>query len=452
MTSENPAFDSGDQAWVLISTALVFIMTPALGLFYSGLTDKKNSMAMMQIVMINFAVIAIQWALFGYSLALSDMSNSTFIGNLQYGALLTTLNIPNKMAPTIPASLFSLYQLMFAGITPGLYLGATAGRMKMFPTMVFVFLWSTIVYDPVVYWVWASNGWLHNLGILDYAGGSVVHVSAGVTALVLAMMVGKRQDFDDVPLVNHSPPWIYIGTAFLWFGWMGFNGGSSVSSNARAVGAVYASNLAASAGGLVWMGLETVYNNKKFSSIAFCTGAVAGLATITPGSGFVQPGFGIIFGGLAGVVCFFAARFFKSCGIDDTLDVAGVHGVGGTLGMLLTGIFAQTTVTDLDVSNSTSGWIDKVWIQVPVQLAAIAAVGAWSAIWSILFISIMNHIPLLRLRASPQAELSGLDDAEVGEWSSQYLLDPEGIDRVVHPDIEDALPPPNKDGSSLALQ
>ncbi|KAJ3070186.1 hypothetical protein HDU99_002748, partial [Rhizoclosmatium hyalinum] len=286
-------FNSGDQSWLLISTALVFIMTPGLGLFYSGLTDKKNSMTMMQIVMINFAVIAIQWALFGYTLALSDTVTKLSVWGF----------------------------LMFAGITPGLFLGATAGRMKMFPTMVFVFCWSTVVYDPVVYWVWSSNGWLHNMNVLDYAGGSVVHVSAGVAALVLAIKVGKRQDFDQVPLVNHSPPWIYIGTALLWFGWMGFNAGSASSANERAVSASYASNLAASTGGLVWMGLEALVNNKKFSSIAFCTGAVAGLATITPGSGFVQPGFGIIYGLLAGVVCFYAARYLKKCRIDDTLDV-----------------------------------------------------------------------------------------------------------------------------------
>ncbi|ORY48745.1 Rh-like protein/ammonium transporter, partial [Rhizoclosmatium globosum] len=328
-----------------------FYHDSGLGLFYSGLTDKKNSMTMMQIVMINFAVIAIQWACL-----------------------------------------------------------ATAGRMKMFPTMVFVFCWSTVVYDPVVYWVWSSNGWLHNMSVLDYAGGSVVHVSAGVAALVLAIKVGKRQDFDQVPLVNHSPPWIYIGTALLWFGWMGFNAGSASSANERAV----------SARGL------------KFSSIA---SVLERLRTgyDYPWIRFVQPGFGIIYGLLAGVVCFYAARYLKKCRIDDTLDVTGVHGVGGALGMILTGIFAQYRVTSLDVSGVvTAGWVDQIWKQVPVQLAAIGAVGIWSATWSVIFISVMNQFPSLRLRASPEAELRGLDDAEVGEWSSMYLLQSEE-GGTVHP-------------------
>ncbi|KAJ3018261.1 UNVERIFIED_CONTAM: hypothetical protein HDU68_011245 [Siphonaria sp. JEL0065] len=407
--------DSGDEAWILISSALVFIMVPGLGLFYSGLAETKNSMAMLLSVLLSFSVAAIEWSLFGFSLAFSDTSSSTFIGNFEYAALLNTMQTQNKMAPTISNSLFSMYQMMFAAITPGLFIGAVAGRMRMLPTMVFVLLWSIIVYNPVAYWVWSNNGWLHNLSVMDYAGGSVVHVTSGTTAFVLAVRLGKRSDYGRRDYANHNPTFVYIGTALLWFGWMGFNGGSSLAANNRGTGAAYASNLAAAIGGLVWMGLDIFFNGKGFTAIGFCTGAVAGLATITPGSGFVQPGFGLVYGILAAFSCFFSIRMMHWLKVDDSLDVTAVHGVGGALGMVLTGIFAQYSITNVNATGATAGWLSGVWIQVPVQLAAVAAIAAWSAVWTTVLISFMDLVLGCKLRCSLDVETLGLDLGDVGE-------------------------------------
>ncbi|KAJ3076290.1 hypothetical protein HDU98_004589 [Podochytrium sp. JEL0797] len=372
-------------------------------------------MTMLVSVMLAFSVAAIEWALMGFSLGLSDTSGSKFIGNFEYGALLRTIETSNVQAPTIPNSLFAMYQMMFASITPALFLGSVGGRMKMAPMMVFVLFWSIIVYNPVVYWVWSANGWLKLMNVMDYAGGSVVHVSSGTTAIVLAILIGKRVDYGKRKFVQHNPMFVYLGTGLLWFGWMGFNGGSSFAANPRGVNAAFASNLAAVSGGLVWMFLEIIVEKKGFSTVAFCTGAIAGLATITAGAGFVQPGFGLVYGILAAVTCFYCIELCHHLHIDDSLDVMAVHGVGGILGMILTGIFAQHTVTDVDAPGSTAGWVDHVWVQVPVQLAAIASVGCWSVAWSIVFFFLIEKVLRLKFRCTEEEELMGLDLAEIKE-------------------------------------
>ncbi|KAJ3067938.1 hypothetical protein HDU98_008879 [Podochytrium sp. JEL0797] len=262
---------------------------------------------------------------------------------------------------------------------------------------------------------------LHNMNVLDYAGGSVVHVSSGTAAFVLAALLGKRVDYGKRAYENHNPTFVYIGTGLLWFGWMGFNGGSSDAANSRGVNAAYATNLAACMGGLVWMGMDSLVHKKKFSAIGFCTGAVAGLATITPGSGFVQPGVGLIYGMAASIVCFYAVNLMHYMQVDDSLDVTAVHGVGGALGMVLTGICASYSVTDVDTATSSAGWIDHVWTQVPVQLAAVAAIAAWSAVWSVVFVFIINAIPGLKMRCSSEAEIAGLDISDIGEDAYPYV-------------------------------
>ncbi|KAI9331167.1 ammonium transporter AmtB-like domain-containing protein [Obelidium mucronatum] len=413
--------NSGDTSWVLISSALVFVMVPGLAFFYAGLGESKNAMSTLVAVILTFAATTLQWTLFGFSLAFSDTTDSLFLGNLDYFAQLGTMRKTNPEAPTIPATLFSMYQMMFAAIAPALFVGATAGRMKLIPTIIFSLLWSTIVYDPVDYWVWSDCGWLHKLNVMDYAGGSVVHVTSGTTAFILAYMLGPRLTYTTTKeYENHSPVYVYIGTALLWFGWFGFNGGSSVAANSRGVNAAFASHLAASTGGIAWMVLDSVVNRKKYTAIGFCTGAIAGLACITPGSGFVQPAVGIIYGLLSAVCCFYSVRFVKWIRVDDTLDVAAVHGVGGALGMVLTGILAQYQVTRLDVGESgaaaaTAGWLDEVWWQVPVQLVAVICVCLWSAAWSAILILLMNSFAFTSLRCTAEEERCGLDIAEIGE-------------------------------------
>ncbi|KAJ3076288.1 hypothetical protein HDU98_004587 [Podochytrium sp. JEL0797] len=408
--------DNGDMSWVIMSSALVFLQIPGLGFFYAGLGESKNSLHTLLGVMLAFCVVCVQWVLFGYSLAFSDTSSSTFIGNFQYAALLNTMTTENSIAGTIPNALLAMYQMMFACITPGLLIGGVAGRMRLLPTIVFVFLWTTIVYDFIAYWNWSSNGWLHSLNVMDYAGGSVVHLSSGVTGLVLALMLGKRVDYGTREYKPHNPMFVYIGTALLWFGWMGFNGGSALASNQRAVGAAFATNIAAASGGLTMMALAALVDKKRFSSIAFCNGVVVALVAITPGSGFVQPVFGIFFGVLPAIVCFYAGKFVHHLGVDDVLDVSAGHGVGGAFGMILTGIFAQHTVTNIDAGSGTpTGWLDGAWIQIPIQLAGIASVALWTALCTAAIVLFINMIPGLKMRCSKEAELMGLDAYEVGE-------------------------------------
>ncbi|KAJ3076287.1 hypothetical protein HDU98_004586 [Podochytrium sp. JEL0797] len=406
----------GDMSWIIMASALVFLQIPGLGFFYAGLGESKNSLHTLLGVMLAFCVVCVQWVLFGYSLAFSDTSSSTFIGNFQYAALLNTMTTENSIAGTIPNALLAMYQMMFACITPGLLIGGVAGRMRLLPTMVFVFLWTTIVYDPIAYWSWSSNGWLHSLNVMDYAGGSVVHLSSGVTGFVLALMLGKRVDYGTREYKPHNPMFVYIGTALLWFGWMGFNGGSALASNQRAVGAAFATNIAAAAGGLTMVGLESLVNKKKFSSIAFCNGVVVALVAITPGSGFVEPAMGLLFGILPAIVCFYAGKFVHYLRVDDVLDVSACHGVGGAFGMILTGILAQSNITDLDASiTAPAGWISGMWIQVPVQLAGIASVALWTAVWTAVIVLAVNAIPGLKMRCNSEAEAMGLDAYEVGE-------------------------------------
>ncbi|KAI8835421.1 ammonium transporter [Chytriomyces cf. hyalinus JEL632] len=417
------AVDSGDIAWLLFSTSAVFIMIPGLGLFYAGLAESKNSLTLLHTCMLIFSVVAIQWALFGYSLAFSDTSNSVVLGNFEYAALLNTMQTQNKIAPTVPNSLWALYQMMAACITPALWLGATAGRMRLLPTMVFTFFWTTIVYDPIAYSVFAHNGWLRTMNLLDYAGGTLVHMTAGFTALVLALRMGRRVDYGERDYENHNPAFVYIGTGLLWFGWMGFDGGCSSASNSRAVNAALTNNLAAAMAGLVWMGLDTLVNKKKFSSIGYCTGAVAGMATMTAGSGFVQPGFGLIFGAAGSAAGFYTVKLFHYLRVDDSLDVTAVHAVGGCIGLVLTGIFAQFSVTSTDIPldvKPTAGWVDRVWNQVPIQLLAIVVVAAWTIVWTSILLTVLNMIPGLHFRVSEDSEIRGLDEAEVGEQAYVY--------------------------------
>ncbi|KAJ3011731.1 UNVERIFIED_CONTAM: hypothetical protein HDU68_001545 [Siphonaria sp. JEL0065] len=414
--------NSGDTAWVTVSSVLVFIQIPALAFFYSGLVEKKNSLSTLLAVMLCASVVVLQWIVIGYTLSFSDSSPSNFIGDFAYLALRGAMTTENAIAPTIPNALLAMYQMMFACITPGLFIGAVVGRIRMLPMMVFVFLWTTIVYDPIAYWNWSADGWLHVLNCMDYAGGSVVHVSSGVTGLVLAAMLGKRVDYGTRTYKAHNPTFVYLGTALIWFGWNGFNGGSALASNTRAVTAAFSTNIAAALGGLTFMAIDAIVNKKRFSALAYCNGVVIGLVAITPASGFVQPAMGIIFGVLPPIAVFYAMKFVHYLKIDDCLEVSASHGVGGAFGMILTGIFAQYEITRINVGDSApAGWIDGNWIQMPVQLAGIFSVVVWTAGWTAILVYLMNLVPILRLRCDAESELAGMDVAEVGEISYPYM-------------------------------
>ncbi|RKP08174.1 ammonium transporter AmtB-like domain-containing protein [Thamnocephalis sphaerospora] len=414
-----PTLNNGDQAWVLASTALVFIMVPGVGYFYSGMARSKNALSLIFLSMLSLAVVGVEWFIWGYSLSLSE-NGSVFIGNLNHAFLMDVGDKPHPNGPTISGTVYCTYQSMFASITPALAFGAAAERSRILPALVFLFAWSTLVYNPVAYWTWAPNGWLRTLGSLDYAGGTPVHMNSGFAALAYALVVGRRQGFGKEQFKPHNYANIMLGTALLWFGWLGFNPGSAVAANGRAGIAAIVTNIAAATSGLTWL-LLAYRHERKLSSFHFCSGAVAGLVAITPASGYVQPWAAFVFGIIAGAVCHFACDLKHRLGYDDALDVFAVHGVGGLVGNLLTGIFADASIATLDNASIPGGWINGNWIQLPIQLAASGAGAGWAFVITYIMLFIMDKIPALRLRVDEHEEILGLDASQMGELGYEHM-------------------------------
>src|SRR5512139_1164510 len=339
------SIDTGDTAWMLISTALVLLMTPGLAFFYGGLVRRKNVLSIMMQCLILLGVMSIQWVAFGFSLAFAP-DHGGFVGGLSWAGLSGVGAAPlPEYAPTIPGVLFMLFQMMFAVITPALVVGAFAERMKFSAFLVFSVLWATIVYDPMAHWVWGVGGWLRELGALDFAGGTVVHINAGAAALAAALVIGKRRGYPDTS-PPHNLPFAILGAALLWFGWFGFNAGSALSSAGLAASAFAATHLAAAAAAVAWAGLDWI-RSRRPTALGIISGAVAGLVAVTPASGYVTPWAAIAIGILAGGACYASVMFMKGkLGYDDSLDAFGVHGIGGMLGALCTGLFATTTINE----------------------------------------------------------------------------------------------------------
>jgi len=334
---------AGDTAWVLTCTGLVMLMTPGLAFFYGGMVRRKNILGILMQCFVVLCVLTLQWVLFGYSLAFSPWSK--FIGNLSWVGLQGVGAAPYPdYAPTIPHEAFMIFQAMFAIITPALIIGAFAERMKFSAFLIFTVLWATFVYDPVCHWVWGAGGWLKGLGVIDFAGGSVVHINAGIAALVTAVVIGRRNGYDGRPIPPHNLPFTVIGTALLWFGWFGFNAGSALAANGLAVHAFVVTHVGAATAGLTWAFLEWVFTGKP-TVFGTVTGSIAGLATITAASGFVGVCPAMAIGFTASVVCFVCVSVVKpKLGYDDSLDAFGVHGIGGILGMIATGLFASKAI------------------------------------------------------------------------------------------------------------
>ncbi|OBZ88070.1 Ammonium transporter 1 [Choanephora cucurbitarum] len=420
------AINAGDTAWVMICACLVFIMSPALGLFYAGLARAKNALSLMYLTVLSVAVVSFQWYLIGYSLTFSE-TGSNFIGDSTHFLLRGVGTKPAFEGQTIPASAFMIFQAMFAAITPALAFGSAAERMSLGPAILFIFIWTTLVYDVITNWVWASNGWLAKLGIMDYAGGIPVHISSGLGAFAYALVLGKRRDYHKNANAPHNVTFVFLGLALMWFGWFAFNAGSALAANARSVNSLVATHISACTAAIVWVLLDYL-KTRKWSIIGLCTGAVAGLATITPGSGFVTPSSALAFGALGSLVCYIAIHYKHKMGIDDCLDVFGVHYVGGLVGLILTGIFAERAVIALGFPEGTplddipiGGWLDGNWKQVPVQLAGIAAVSIWSFVVTYIILMVINQVPSLYLRLADEDEIVGTDWAEMGERAYGYL-------------------------------
>jgi Amt family ammonium transporter len=402
-----PAADTGDTAWIIAATALVLFMTlPGLALFYAGLVRAKNVLSILMQCFAITGVVSIAWLALGYSLTFTDGGDAqAFIGGLDKAFLLGVTR--DALSGTIPETVFFMFQMTFAIITPALVIGAFAERMRFSAVLGFSLLWLLVVYVPLAHWVW-GGGWLAKLGVMDFAGGIVVHVSAGISALVCALVLGRRRGFPHTAMTPHSVPLTMAGAGMLWVGWFGFNAGSALAANGSAGMAMLATHMGASAGALAWMFIEWKKYGKP-STLGIVTGMVAGLGTITPASGFVGPLGAVAIGLAAGTVCFFATQILKrKLAIDDSLDVSPVHGVGGLVGTLLTGVFAAVSLggTGFPVQQS-------IGAQLGVQALGVLAALAWCAALTWIILKLMNAV--FGLRVSEEKETEGLDLAEHGE-------------------------------------
>ncbi|HXT36383.1 MAG TPA: ammonium transporter [Chloroflexota bacterium] len=406
----NPV-SSGDTSWVLASAALVMLMTPALGFFYGGLVRPKNALSTIMHSFFILCLVSVQWVLWGYSLAFGP-DHGHLIGGLDWvglhGVSAATPD-PFGYAPTIPHQAYMAFQMMFAVITPALITGAFAERQRFKAYVIFSLLWSTFIYDPLAHWVWGDNGWLHNLGALDFAGGSVVHMSSGVSALVAAKVLGARIGIKEEKVEPHNATYVVLGASLLWFGWFGFNAGSAVSAGTLATSAFVVTNTATAMAALTYLTVSW-YRNGQPSAIGGAVGAVCGLVAITPASGYVDVSGSILIGMGAGVICYVSGQLKELIHADDALDVFACHGMGGTWGALATGIFATSAV-----NSAGSGLIDGFdhAKQILYQLADIGATWAYCGIGTFILLKITNAIVPLRVNA--EEEEQGLDVSQHGE-------------------------------------
>lgn len=408
-----PKVDAGDTAWLLTSSALVMLMTPGLALFYAGMVRRKNVLGTIMHSFIALGVVTLQWVLFGYSLAFGpDIGH--VIGSLAWVGLNGVGLEPNAdYAATVPHQAFMIFQMMFAVITPALITGTFAERFKFSTYLVFLVLWSTLVYDPLAHWVWGVGGWIREMGALDFAGGLVVHISSGVAALAAALVVGKRRGYGADLMAPHNLTMTVVGAALLWFGWFGFNGGSAVASGSLATSAFVVTHIATAAATLSWMFAEWVHRSKP-TVLGAASGAVAGLVAITPGSGFVGPMPAVIIGLVAGALCYLAVSLKSKLGYDDSLDVVGVHGVGGTWGAIATGLFASKLINEAGNNGLFFGNAGQIGIQ------ALSVIAAWAYSFVITFLILKVLDATMGLRVSEEDESTGLDLALHGE--SGYSL------------------------------
>jgi len=408
VAGDGSAVDTGDTAWILVSSALVMLMTPGLAMFYGGMVRSKNVLTMIMHSFIAIALISIQWVLFGYSLAFGPDIQG-IIGSFDWVGLKGVGVAPNAdYAPTVPHLAFMIYQAMFAVITPALISGAFAERMKFSAYLLFTLVWTTIVYDPVAHWVWGAGGWLKQFGVLDFAGGIVVHATSGFSALAAAIFVGKRKGFLEEAMPPHDLPMTVLGAGLLWFGWFGFNAGSALSSGELSAIAFVTTHTAAVAATLTWVIIEWVHRGKP-TMFGAATGSIAGLATITPAAGFVGPMPALLIGIAAGALCYTALNAKVKFRYDDSLDAFGVHGVGGTLGTIGAGLFASLAVN----SGGADGLFFGNAKQFFVQIGSVALIAVYSFVISVILLKVIDLI--VGLRVTVDQEREGLDINQHGE-------------------------------------
>ncbi|CAF0859186.1 unnamed protein product [Adineta steineri] len=406
-TTTHTTHDTGDNAWMMTSTALVLLMTPALAFFYGGLVDRKNILNQLFLSFICMGIVFVQWVLFGFSFAFGPPVSPGF-GSFGWAVLRFGESENTDYAPTYPLLTYAAYQGTFAIITPALISGAIVGRMKLIPYMIFIFIWSTVCYDPMAHWVWGSNGWLKHLGTLDFAGGTVVHILSGVSGLVAALILGKRSDYDPRSTAANNLPFTILGTGLLWIGWCGFNAGSANGASGLASLALVNTNAAAAAALITWVVIDALRGQVSISGA--CVGPIVGLVAVTPACGFIQPGWALFFGVVATCIIYVLLILKHHIRLDDTLDVAIVHGGGGIVGAFMTGLFCEQSV-------NPSGGFDGAFYGRPVQLWY-QTVGILTAIGFAALCTAGILYPLswiIGIRLAKEDELEGLDLTAHGE-------------------------------------
>jgi Amt family ammonium transporter len=403
-----PQVNAGDTAFMLIATALVLLMTPGLAFFYGGMVRRKNVLATLMQSFILMGVVGVQWVLLGYSISFApDPTGVGLFGGFSWAGLIGVGAEPSAVyGPTIPHLVFMMFQGMFAIITPALISGAFAERMKFSGFLVFTLLWSTLVYDPIAHWVWGADGWLNKMGALDFAGGTVVHINSAVAAGAALIFVGKRHGFLSEPILPHNLSLTVLGGGILWFGWFGFNAGSALSAGGQAATAFVATNTGAAAAALTWMFTDWI-RHKKPTVLGAVSGAVAGLVAITPACGYVTPLASLAIGAIAGVACSLAVNFRMRLRLDDSLDVLGIHGVGGTIGAVLTGVFCTEEFLKHGNEVFSRGH------QIAVQFAGVGATYAYSFVASLILLFVVHKT--IGLRVAKEEEIEGLDLSQHGE-------------------------------------
>ena len=408
-----PEINAGDTAWILMSTALVMLMTPGLAFFYGGLVRRKNVLSTIMHSFFILALVSVIWVLWGYTLAFGPDTGLGLIGGFDWLGLEGVTGEPSDTyATTIPHLLFMAFQMMFAIITPALITGAFAERKRFKAFILFAIAWSTLVYAPIAHWVWSPDGWLFALGVLDFAGGTVVHLSSGVAALVAALFIGRRMGLMQPATEPHDVPMTVLGAGLLWFGWFGFNAGSAVAANGLAATAFVTTNTAAAMAALTWITISWLHKGTP-SVLGAAIGAVAGLVAITPAAGYVTPAASILIGLGVGVVCYGASQLRLRSRVDDALDVFAVHGVGGAFGALATGVFATTAVN----AAAFEGLLRGNPGQLVTQAIGVGVVGLYSAVATALILVVVNVI--VPIRVPSEAEEAGLDLAQHGEIAYQ---------------------------------
>ena len=407
--------DTGDTSFVFVASVLVFVMLPGLALFYGGLARKKNSLNTMMMTLILMSVVLIQWVFFGFSISFSP-DHFHIIGGLNFAFFKDVGFAPNATyAGTIPFALFAMYQMMFAIIAPALISGAVAGRMRFLAFILFALIWAALVYDPLAHWVWGAGGWLKNLGVLDFAGGIVVHISSGIAALVAVLVLGRRKEYGQNTLLPHNIPISLIGAGLLWFGWFGFNGGSALAANGIAINAFVATDASAAAALLSWVIVEWIHRGKP-TMVGSMTGAVVGLAAITPAAGYVSVISAIIIGLVVSPICYYFISFVKyKFGYDDALDAFGCHGIGCIWGVLATGLFASKAVNPQGADGLFYGNPAQLGIQALGVLVAVA----FSA--TLTFLILKGLSVFMKLRVSGDDENEGMDTSQHGEMAYSDL-------------------------------